>query len=106
MSDTKKSYSVKETVEMPRHKISEIISEMSRYSLNIIEKAYQDKKINDNEYETLKMYYSDPDKVYRHTYRAIYDLLKQPEATQAIDLNTGKVEKDENVFYPIQSSSY
>ena len=97
MSDTqKKSYSVKETVEMPRHQISEIISEMSRYSLNIIEKAYQDKKINDNEYATLKMYYSDPDKVYRHTYRAIYDLLKQPEATQAIDLNTGKVEKDEN----------
>lgn len=97
MSDTqKKSYSVKETVEMPRHQISEIISEMSRHSLKIIEKAYQEKLINDNEYEALKMYYSDPDKVYRHTYRAIYDLFKQPEKTCAIDLNTGKVEKDEN----------
>ena len=97
MSEIKhKTYSVRETVEMPRNQISEIISEMSQHSLKIIEKAHQGKIIDDNEYDALKMYYSDPDKVYRHTYRAIYDLFKQPEKTCAIDLDTGKVEKNEH----------
>ncbi len=95
MSDmSKKHYSVSETFEMTKSQIAEIIAQNARRSLAIINKAYEDRKITYTDYEKLVIYYSDPDKVYRHTYRAIYNLFKQPEDTHAIDLSTGKVEQD------------
>lgn len=97
MSENKeKEYSVKEIFEMPKNQIKEIISEMSEKNLAIIEQAYKDMEIDDIGYERLKSFYKNPSKVYNRTYRAIFDLFRQPEATCAIDLNTGKVETDAN----------
>ena len=87
---------ISEIVSLTDDDINTILKNMSEHSLAIVEKAYQDRKIDSKQYKLLKQYYSDPDKVYRHTYRAIYNLFKQPEATNAIDLSTGKVEKNEH----------
>ncbi|MBQ7303488.1 MAG: hypothetical protein IJW75_01030 [Alphaproteobacteria bacterium] len=97
MSDIgKKNYTVRETVELTRSQISGVIAQMATRCVNVITKAYEDKKIDNIQYESLMSYFSNPDTIYRHTYRAIYDLFKQPEATCAIDLETGKVERNEN----------
>lgn len=92
---SKRKYSVREAVEMPKNQIAQIIAQNAKDSLAIAKQAYKDKRITYYDYEKLKIYFSDPEKVYRHTYRAIYNLFKQPEATYAIDLHTGKVETDE-----------
>ena len=93
---SKANYTVKETVEMPKNQIAGIIAQNAKDSLAIAQQAYDEKRITSYDYEKLKIYFSDPEKVYRHTYRAIYNLFKQPEATHAIDLSTGKVETDEH----------
>ena len=86
---------ISEIVSLTDDDLNTILAKMSEHSIAIIEKAYKNRKIDSKQYKHLKQYFSDPDKVYRQTYRAIYNLFKQPEATQAIDLSTGKVEKNE-----------
>ncbi len=97
MSENKEQeYSVREVFEMPKNRIKEIISEMSEKNLTIIDQAYKNMEIDDIGYDCLKKFYKNPGKIYNRTYRAIFDLFRQPEATYAIDLNTGKVETDAN----------
>ena len=75
--------------------INAIQRQYDERNIKVISEAFTKGEISEIERDYLLSYYKDGMKVYRKAYRAIYELLGQPENTCAFDSETGKIDVDE-----------
>lgn len=89
-------YAVKKIVNLPNEEIDNLQEKMNAENLELVEKAYAERRINIHDREYLIDFFTDGMSVYREVYRALYESFKRPERTCAFDPQTGKVECDSN----------
>lgn len=80
---------------LTRDTISAIQRQYDEHNIKIINEAFAKREISETERDYLLSYYKDGMKVYLKAYRAIYELLGQPENTCAFDPETGKIDVDD-----------
>lgn len=90
------NYEVRQVVNLPSEEIERIQEEINAQNLEEIEEAFQKKRINEEERDYLTEFFFDSMTLYREVYRTWYEMFRHPEYTCAIDLKTGKVDKDIN----------
>lgn len=91
-----KDYEVQQVVNLPYEEIERIQEENNAQNLEEIENAFRQKRINEEERDYLTEFFFDSMTLYREVYRTWYEMFRHPEYTCAIDLKTGKVDKDIN----------
>lgn len=91
-----KEYTVKEIVNLPNDEIDNIQNQINAHNLEVIERAHDQRQINDTDYDYLLDFYTDGMDVYREVYRTVYECFKRPDRTCAFDPSTGKTETDAN----------
>ncbi len=91
-----KEYEVRDIVNMTDEEIDAIQNKINRDNLQTVEKAFAERRLNEEDYSYLKEFYRDGMGIYREVYRALYEIFKHPEYTSAINLATGQVDTDKN----------
>ena len=89
-------YEVKKIVNLPNEEIDRIQESINAENLEVVEKAFNDRRITAEDRDYLIDFYSDGMGVYREVYRALYESFKRPDRTCAFDPQTGKIDRDAN----------
>lgn len=88
-------FSAGDLYNLSRETINAIQHQFDEHNVKIIEESFAKREISEVERDYLLSYYKDGMEVYRKAYRAVYELLGQPENTCAFDPKTGKIDINE-----------